>query len=149
MKKPYFQALVFIVLVALVAIAGVYAGQHYFHHTHKDAPDFSLDEYFHEHLDLSPDQEKKLEAMELGYKEKLKYLEEKLKLANMELAQAIREDAKYTQRIEQAIIDNHTTMGELQKLTFKHLFEMQKVLTLEQNAQMNQEIANALFNPRP
>lgn len=149
MKKSYVHILLFIVLIAGIAVGGVYAGQHYFHnehalHTHVKAN--GLNTYVHSQLDITPKQDAKLNEIEHRYQERISYLEEKLKLSNMELANAVREEKHYGARVEKAVTDNHTTMGEVQKVTMKHLFDMQAILTAEQNEKMNKVIAHALYH---
>lgn len=149
MKKSYLQLLGIIALIAGVAVGGVYMGQHYFHHDHPPHTHVkanSLNDYIHAQLNITPEQDEKLKDMEREYQEKVIYLEEKLKLANMELANAIKEEKRYGPRVEKAIADNHTTMGELQKATMQHLFKMQTVLTEEQNQKMNRIITDALYH---
>jgi len=149
MKKSYVHALLFIALIAGIAVGGVYAGQHYFHHDHAPHAHVKangLNEYIHSQLGITPQQDAKLSDIEQRYQEQITYLEEKLKLSNMELANAVREDKRYGARVEKAITDNHTTMGELQKVTMKHLFDMQTVLTAEQNEKMNKVITDALYH---
>lgn len=149
MKKSYAQLLSMIALVAGVAVGGVYLGQHYFHHEHVPHSHIkanSLNEYIHSQLDITPEQDAKLKDMEERYEKQVIYLEEKLKIANMELANAVKEEKRYGPRVEKAITDNHTTMGEMQKATMQHLFEMQTVLTEEQNQKMNKVITDALYH---
>jgi nickel and cobalt resistance protein CnrR len=151
MKKPYAQALLFVFLLAATIIGGLYIGQQYLRdsqpHDH-DKPT-ALHQYFHERLHITEAQDKALTKIEHRYREKRKYLEEKIKLGDMELANAISQDGKYSPRVQAAIDSIHTTMGEMQKSTIEHLFEMQTVLTPEQNQKMNQMITDALYHSQP
>lgn len=152
MKKPYFHALLLVVLVALVAIGGLYGGQLFLHaqyppHEHPQAG--ALDHYIHRHLELTAQQNEKLDAEEKGYLEHVSKLEGEMKRANKELADAIKQDGTYSSRVQKAMADNHAAMGELQKITIQHLFDMKSVLTPQQNEKLDRIVTDALTHAQP
>ena len=149
MRKRFLYSIALIVLVALAAIGGVYVGQHCFDslRTHYDPTNSkAMDHNLHQQLGITSEQDAKLAKFEEDYQRQLTYLEGKLKLTNMELANAVKEEKRFGPRMEKAIMENHTILGEVQKLTMKHLFEMQTILTSEQNEKMNSVIADALYH---
>lgn len=152
MKKSYIQALLFVFLLISTVVGGMYAGQNYLHRnvvpSAHDKPT-SLHTYFHKQLNITDEQDKFLTDIERRYLEKRKYIEEKMKVANMELANGIKEDRKYSPRVQSAIDNIHKDLGELQKITIEHLFEMQTVLTPEQNRKMDQMVTDALYHNHP
>lgn len=148
-KKNIFHALAFMILIVASAIGSAYIGQHYFPHIHLHDETVKLnsfDQILHQQLSISSQQDVQLAKIEETYQKQLKYFSEKLKLINMELANAVKEEKIFGPRIDKAIEENHTTLGELQKATMKHLFEMQTVLSPEQSEKMNSVIADALYH---
>lgn len=105
-------------------------------------------QWLHEQLSLTAEQDKKLEPIEAKFAERKKALEAEMHQANSELAAAINEDGNYSPRVEQSVEKIHMTMGELQKVTLEHLFEMHSVLTPEQRKKLNSLTTDALtHNP--
>ncbi len=148
-KKKIVHALAFMILIVSSAMGSAYIGQHYFPHIHlqdETAKLNSFDQILHQQLSISPQQDVQLARIEETYQKQLKQFSEKLKLINIELANAVKEEKSFGPRIEKAIEENHTTLGELQKVTMKHLFEMQTVLSPEQSEKRNSVIANALYH---
>ncbi len=101
--------------------------------------------WIHEQLELTPEQDKALAASEAKFKAQQKDLAERIRLANMELGQALVEDAAYSPRVNAALEKIHTAQGELQKATLEHVFEMQPILSLEQYRRLLNLTANALY----
>ena len=105
-------------------------------------------QWLHEQLNLTADQDNKLEPIEAKFAERKKALESEIHQANRELATAINEDGNYSPRVQQSVDKIHTAMGELQKVTLEHLFEMHSVLTPEQRKKLNSLTTDALtHNP--
>ena len=101
--------------------------------------------YFHDRLDITSEQEKKLADIERRYRQSRQLLEETMRLANMELADAIKKHQSYSPEVQQSVDKIHKAMGGLQKTALEHLFEMQTVLTHKQNEKLNQLITDALY----
>lgn len=101
-------------------------------------------EWIHRQLQLTPEQEAGLDAIEKRYREKRHELERNLALANRELAGAIRSDGQASDRVRNAIAKIHSEMGELQMLTIGHVFEMKSVLDPGQYNKLLDFTADAL-----
>ncbi|MFY8269353.1 MAG: periplasmic heavy metal sensor [Terrimicrobiaceae bacterium] len=85
--------------------------------------------WIHSQLSLTPAQERLLQPSERRYEEARRHLEEVIRLANEELARSIAEDKGHSPRVEKAVEEIHTAMGELQRATLRHIFEMKDALS--------------------
>lgn len=101
-------------------------------------------QWLHEQLNLTTEQDTKLEPIEAKFAERKETLEAEIHQANLELATAINEDGNYSPRVKQSVDKIHAAMGELQKVTLEHLFEMHSVLTPEQRKKLNSLTTDAL-----
>src|SRR3546814_19712587 len=111
-----------LLLVGLIAfaaaIAGVFVGR-----LVADAPRASeteLHALLHGQLDLTPEQERKLERIEADFAGRRQALELEMRAANVRLAQAIEAAHGYGPRVTEAIDEKHEVMGTLQEATLKH-----------------------------
>ncbi|MEW5684631.1 MAG: periplasmic heavy metal sensor [Pseudomonadota bacterium] len=104
----------------------------------------TLHEFVHEELDLTADQESRLERLERDFAVRRKTREAQLRAANAELAAAIQARHEYSPDVTAAVERFHRAMGELQKETITHVLEMRKVLTPAQAARYDERIAEAL-----
>lgn len=131
-----------VLLVLAAAFLGAWAGATYV------SPDrstgVSLHQLVHEHIDLTSEQDAKLDAIEADFAVERKRLELEIKTANAELAAAIRVEKRNGPQVAAAIDHFHHTMGRLQKATIEHVFAMRSVLTPEQAAEFDQTVAEAL-----
>lgn len=146
MKKRYINALSLIIIVLAVAFAAMLFGQHYISMP-RDLARHSGDthSYLHEQLNITEEQDIKLQDIESDYQKRKLRLEETIRLANMELADAINENPSFSPAVQQAVDKIHNAMGELQKASLEHLFQMQPILTDEQNKKLNKLINEALY----
>ena len=135
-----------LLLVGLIAfaaaIAGVFVGR-----IVSDAPRASeteLHALLHGQLDLTPEQEKKLERIEADFAGRRQALELEMRAANVRLAQAIEAEHGYGPRVTEAIDETHRVMGELQKETLQHLFAMRGVLNPDQAEMFDKSVVKAL-----
>ena len=104
--------------------------------------------WLHQHASLTADQDKNLTAIEKRFGEHQKVLEDEIRAANRELAAAMLQDKKFSDRVATAVEHIHHAQGELQKETVAHIFEMQTVLTPQQADALNKFAADALLqNP--
>mgnify|MGYP001383926421 CR=1 FL=1 len=101
--------------------------------------------WIHEQLGLSADQERQLEPMEQRYHAETQHLQEVIRLANMELGQALLEDREVTDRVRNAIQRVHDAQGQLQQKAIEHVVEMKSVLTAEQYQKLLNLTADALY----
>lgn len=147
MEKRYINALLLILIVLAVAFTALFIGQRYFYHHHHHANHAAVDmhNYFHNQLGITAKQDTKLSRIEKHYNKKRQRLEETIRLANGELADAIKNTRSYSSEVQQAVDKIQKAMGELQESTLKHLFEMEAVLTDEQNLKFQQLITDALY----
>jgi Spy/CpxP family protein refolding chaperone len=92
----------------------------------------ALHDWLHAQLDLTDEQLEALEKIEATFAVKETPLREAFTAANRDLAIVIREEGAYTSRVSKAVENVHQQMGELQKISIAHLFEMTTVLEPEQ-----------------
>ncbi len=147
MKKRYINALSLIVIVLLVAFGAMYASQHYMNMQH-DFVGHSGDthNYLHSKLGITREQDTKLQEIEANYQKRKLYLEETIRLANMELADAIKKNPSFSPEVQQAVDKIHQAMGELQKASLEHLFQMQPILSPQQNEKLKNLMTDALYD---
>ena len=93
-------------------------------------------EWLHEQLNLTEKQHEALEQIEVRFASEETRLRDAFNAANRNLATAIHEEGASTPRVEAAIENVHHQMGELQKLSVAHLFEMTTVLEPEQKEKL-------------
>lgn len=125
--------LLFAIVVAVAALSAVATR----HLVGEDRPtQDAMHRWLHHRLGLTTEQKAGLVAIEAKYSAEEQRLRAAFHQANHDLANAIREDGKYTPRVTAAIERVHHEMGELQKLSIAHLFEMTTVLTPEQSAKL-------------
>lgn len=135
-----------LILVGIIAfaaaIAGVFVGR-----LVSDAPKASeteLHALLHSELDLTAEQEAKLERIEAGFAGRRRALETEMRAANVRLAQAIEVEHGYGPRVTEAIDHTHEVMGTLQKETLEHLFAMRAILDRDQARMFDKSVVKAL-----
>ncbi len=145
--KQFWQILFFVMIVACTAIGGVLIGQNFLgksvsghHHAAGD-----MHTLFHQDLNLNVQQEKKLTVIEKDYRRQKALFEEQMKLANMELAEAIKNGGYNSPQAQAAVDQIHAAMGELQKLTLQHLTDMQGVLSEDQSKKLEEKVVEQLY----
>lgn len=143
MTPPRFLAMLVITVVAagLAGWAGVSYG------LHQAPPD--LDRAIHEQLNLTKDQEAKIESLEAAMSVKRKALQGEMVQANRELAAAIAKDHRYGVAEKAAIEHFHGAMIELQEDTLHHVMAMRATLNPDQAQRFDAIIAKNLTDPRP
>lgn len=101
-------------------------------------------EWLHRELHLTPEQHRALEPIEERFAEKERKHREEMRAANRRLAAAIRKGDPNSPEIAAAVQTIHLHMGEIQKGSIDHLFEMRAVLTPEQGDKLLQLAETAL-----
>jgi signal transduction protein with GAF and PtsI domain len=101
--------------------------------SHRD----TLDVAVHRELDLTPDQDVRLEAIETGYATRKAVLDAELRAAARDIAAAVAEDHAPSERLTRAIDRFHTAMGQTQREAIAHVFEMRAVLDPDQQARFD------------
>ena len=109
------------------------------HPVHADAH-----HWVHTQLGLTAEQEKQLEPIEQRYDEQRRHYGELIRVANVELGQAILADKDDSPRVKAAIARIQEAQGQLQDATLRHVFEMKPVLRPEQYEKLLSLTANAL-----
>jgi Spy/CpxP family protein refolding chaperone len=104
----------------------------------------SLHSVVHEQLDLSAEQDRRLDAIEARFATRRPALEAEVRAANRELAAAIAASDGDTPQVQAAVDHFHTAMGDLQKATIAHVFEMRSVLTPAQAEVFDEAVVDSL-----
>jgi Spy/CpxP family protein refolding chaperone len=141
--KPGLRNLLITIGLAVLAAGGGASLCAYYVISHQTGGP-SLHDMVHRDLDLTPEQTRKLDAIEEKYAAERKLLEADVRAANRELAEAIREGHKDSPKVEAAIDHLHMAMGALQKATIAHVFDMRAVLTPQQAKAFDAEVIAAL-----
>jgi Spy/CpxP family protein refolding chaperone len=134
--------LITIALVVVAAGGGAWVCARYVVSHHAEGS--SLHDMVHKDLDLTPDQSRRLDAIEKRYAVERTRHEEDIRAANRELALAIQKGEKDSPEVDAAIDHLHVAMGALQKATIAHVFEMRAVLTPDQARKFDKEITATL-----
>ncbi len=98
----------------------------------------SLDDVVHRELGLSADQDRAIAAMEVRFASRRAALEDEMRAATRDIAAAVSADQAYSPRVEAAVNRFHEAMGELQRETILHVFEMRAVLTADQQERFDE-----------
>lgn len=98
----------------------------------RSAAEADSHEWLHKELNLTPEQNAALAPIEEKFAARHHQLADALRDADRDLARTIAEDKAYTPRVAAAVETIHHRMGELQKASIEHIFEMRSVLTPEQ-----------------
>ncbi len=101
-------------------------------------------QWIHRQFRLTKEQDLALSPIENKYQLRKKELMREMSRANHELAIAILTNPGHSPSVDQAAQKVHFVMGELQKLTLDHVFEMKTVLTQEQFDKLIKLTAEAL-----
>jgi nickel and cobalt resistance protein CnrR len=89
-------------------------------------------DWLHKELKLTAEQERALEPVEAKFSVKERELATALLEANRSLARIMGEEKSFTPRVAAAVEVVHRRMGDLQKASIEHVFEMRTVLSPEQ-----------------
>jgi len=108
----------------------------------REAP--SLHSIVHDELDLNADQERRLETIEARFAGRRQALEAEVRAANQELAAAIAASDGNTPQVQAAVDHFHVAMGDLQKATVRHIFEMRSVMTPAQAQVFDERVVESL-----
>lgn len=145
MKKRYINAFLLISAILVIAFVSLNIGQNFSKKHHDHSQHGNAHTYLHQKLNITDEQEKKLTQLEEKYQKRKAYLEKAMSLANMELADAISGDKSYSKDVQNSVDKIHKSMGEIQKATLEHLFEMQNILDDKQNEKLIDMITNSLY----
>ncbi|MEP9402076.1 periplasmic heavy metal sensor [Sphingomonas silueang] len=129
-------------VVFLTAVAGVFVGRHLFPAGAR--PTGELHALLHEQIDLDPEQDRQLHALEQRFAGRRHALEAAMRAENANLARAIGAEHRIGPQVTAAIDASHRTMGELQKETLAHVFAMRRLLRPDQAATFDAAVRKAL-----
>lgn len=129
-----------VLLAALAGCLGAIAADRWLNQEHSG----SLHQFVHDELVLTDEQNMSLETLEARYAVKRSALEASLRASNARLAQAMEEEHAYGPEVSAAIDEVHTRMGELQKATVQHVFDMREILEPEQQRLFDRQVSEAL-----
>ncbi|SMC97810.1 protein refolding chaperone Spy/CpxP family [Novosphingobium sp. B1] len=135
------------VIVALVSAAVALGASHLARGLMPEHHGSELHQLMHDRLDLSPPQQQAIDRIEADFAKQRTVLDQKLRASNALLARAIETEHRIGPEVTSAVDASHMAMGELQKATLAHVFAMRAVLTPEQQAIFDREIARALTAP--
>ena len=100
--------------------------------------------WIHKKLNMTAEQERRSLTSERRYEETKRHLEEVIRLANSELAERILKDKSYSPSVEKSVAEIHSAVGQLQKATLEHIFELKEVLDAEQYGRLIELTAQGL-----
>jgi len=138
---------VVLILTALSTGAGSWIGFEY--GTKYAFRGSKLDDVLHKKLELSPQQEGQIAALEVQFAADREVLEGRMRTANSDLARALQAEHVYGQEAKRAIAQFHDAMADLQELTIMHILSMRSVLTPSQAEQFDVTIREALSADSP
>ena len=133
----------FFAAVVAVAALSSYCTLHWVA-ARQPAASVAAHDWLHKELHVTAKQHKALEPIEARFAEKERVLRERMRAANHDLAAAIAKPGGYSPEVTAAVEKIHFHMGELQKASLEHLFEMRMVLSPEQNEKLIQLAQKAL-----
>lgn len=138
----------FFVVAAVAAITSVCVTRSVSRPLSCCASDEDMSARLQRELSLSAEQKAALEPIEKKFKEANARYAARMGEANRALAKALEKGDPNAPEIAEAIDAIHHHMGEMQKASIAHLFEMRSVLTKEQGDRLLAMAREALENSR-
>ena len=139
---PRIKPVAFLALVAAVAAGATWITEAGLRRTRTPEDAHA---WVHRQLDITPAQEQAIEAVEQRFALRKRDLMERIRLANMELGQAMLEAKAQSPQVATAIRSIHAAQAELQQATIDHVFEMRAALRPDQYDKLLNLTANALY----
>lgn len=136
------QTLLFISFLTLVIISGFFIGGFYSKKNIKTT-EFSH-QNFHEKLNFTPLQLKKLIPIEQKYFEQKSFYENQIRQANIELSDIMKKEKSYTPKVQDAVKKIHIAMGHLQEITLIHFFDMRVLLDEKQSRILDDYVTDVM-----
>lgn len=141
MKASWKSIIVTAVLATLASVAATWVSATW---VMRERQPPSLHSVLHEELDLSADQNRRIDAIEARFAARRPALEAEIRAANQELAAAIAASEGDTPQVQAAVDHFHAAMGDLQKATITHIFEMRAELTPDQAEAFDAAVVESL-----
>lgn len=144
------QGRTFIVMLVLTVIAAGFAGWGGVEYgLHKPVASTDLDVVLHRDLNLSSDQERRIEELENGFGKDRRVLQVEMLAANRDLARVIVEEHVYGPNARRSIERFHAAMAALQEKTVRHILAMRAVLNPSQAKRFDETIEKSLGTEAP
>ncbi|WP_339864581.1 periplasmic heavy metal sensor [Paremcibacter congregatus] len=137
-RRIVFSLLLFLSIIIIGYFIGSYFHQDYVRDMENSHPSF------HEMLNLTQDQREKLVPLEKKFSEEKIFYENQIRVANMELGDIMNKEKSYTPEVQAAVEKVHTAMGQLQKVTIIHLFDMRALLNEKQAKIFDDYVADVM-----
>tara|TARA_R110002073_G_scaffold303165_3_gene471398 strand:+ start:9024 stop:9458 length:435 start_codon:yes stop_codon:yes gene_type:complete len=137
-RRIVFSLLLFLSIITIGYFIGSYFHQDYVRDMKNSHPSF------HEMLNLTQDQREKLVPLEKKFSEEKIFYENQIRVANMELGDIMNKEKSYTPEVQAAVEKVHTAMGQLQKVTIIHLFDMRALLNEKQAKIFDDYVADVM-----
>jgi nickel and cobalt resistance protein CnrR len=128
MKNRMLKFVGLLAAVAILAGLSCWTAGHFM----RSHPEGRPHDWVHQELKLTSEQTALLVPMEARHAEAVRQGKDAMRRASDELARAILADREDSPRIRASVEQIHVAMGDLQKATLGHIFEMKAVLTPEQ-----------------
>jgi hypothetical protein len=141
MKITPAQIALLLITAILLGFLGSFAASHWMTPRHAPA---GMHDFVHHELSLSDEQEALLEELESAFAIERRRLESDLKAENAALAAAMEEEHEYGPKVGEAIDEVHARMGDLQKATVRHVFNMRDLLNEDQRRAFDRQVSTAL-----
>jgi len=135
-----FHLVLAVLLAALAGCLGALAADRWANNDAEGGPH----QFVHDELSLTADQEQRLDALEARFAVEQARLEASARAANAQLAQAMETEHEYGPEVSAAIDEVHARMGDLQKATVRHVFDMREILDSDQQLQFDRKVSAAL-----
>lgn len=142
MKPGTRRTLILAIVAFAAALAGVLVGRSLYEHQVRQPN--ALHDLLHDELDLDARQLAQINGIEERFERRRQALEAELRADNVRLAAAIEAERGYGSRVTAEIERSHRAMGDLQKETLAHIFEMRAVLRPEQAEEFDRAVVKAL-----
>ncbi len=140
--NKFWQFLLFIGVIICLFLGGILVDQYLLRNNKIDD---NMHTFLHKQLGLSKEQDKNIADIEREFALKKNNIEKKIKQANIDLADAIKESGFESAKAKTAIDKIHDAMGEMQKLSLKHLADMESSLTEQQKEKLKEKIVEQLY----
>lgn len=137
-RRIVFSLLLFLSIITIGYFIGGYFHQDYVRNMENSHPSF------HEMLNLTQEQREKLVPLEKKFSEEKIFYENQIRVANMELGDIMNKEKSYTPEVQAAVEKVHTAMGQLQKVTIIHLFDMRALLNEKQAKIFDDYVADVM-----
>lgn len=128
-------------LALIAGLAGVWLGVRF--HEPQSAGASSLHAVVHEELDLTAQQDARIETLEREFAARRAQLEAEMDAARAAIGAALVGDPSLSPEVEAAAERFHAAMGELQLATLRHILAMRAVLDEEQRAVFDNRLERA------